>query len=138
MLQSLNGLISFKEEVLKEMTTCRLYTTNYPLLIEHILREAKLYRQIIVELENKGRISVPDLRNTEIFWNQIMMEHAQFIRGLLDPTECELIETADGFAEDYCRLLEEAKEQERRAMNVALSAHSNSIMDFFNPDLLNP
>ncbi len=122
MLQSLNGLISFKEEVLKEMTTCRLYTTNYPLLIEHILREAKLYRQIIVELENKGRISVPDLRNTEIFWNQIMMEHAQFIRGLLDPTECELIETADGFAEDYCRLLEEAKEQERRAMNVALSA----------------
>ena len=69
MLQSLNGLISFKEEVLKEMTTCRLYTTNYPLLIEHILREAKLYRQIIVELENKGRISIPDLRNTEIFWN---------------------------------------------------------------------
>ncbi len=122
MLQSLNGLISFKEEVLKEMTTCRLYTTNYPLLIEHILREAKLYRQIIVELENKGRISILDLRNTEIFWNQIMMEHAQFIRGLLDPTECGLIETADGFAEDYCRLLEEAKEQERRAANAALSA----------------
>lgn len=118
MLRSLNGLIAFKEEVLREMTRCRLYTTNYPLLIEHILREAKMYRQILSELEGRGRISVPDLRNQEIFWNQIMMEHAQFIRGLLDPTECELIETANEFAGDYCRLLEEAREQDRRAMNA--------------------
>lgn len=81
MLRSLNGLIAFKEEVLREMTRCRLYTTNYPLLIEHILREAKMYRQIISEFENRGRISAPDLKNLEIFWNQIMMEHAQFIRG---------------------------------------------------------
>ena len=123
MLRSLNGLIAFKEEVLREMTRCRLYTTNYPLLIEHILREAKMYRQILSELEGRGRISVPDLRNQEIFWNQIMMEHAQFIRGLLDPTECELIETANEFAEDYCRLLEEAREQDRRAMN-ALTART--------------
>lgn len=118
MLRSLNGLISFKEEILKEVTECRLYTTNYPLLIEHILREAKLYRQTILELENRGRISAQDLKSLELFWNQIMMEHAQFIRGLLDPTECELMETANGFAEDYCRLLEEAREQDRRAMNA--------------------
>ena len=118
MLGSLNGLISFKEEVLREMTGCRLYTTNYPLLIEHILREARLYRQTILEIERKGRISAPDLRNLEIFWNQIMMEHAQFIRGLLDPTECELLETADEFAKDYCRLLDEARKQDWRAMNA--------------------
>lgn len=118
MLRSLNGLISFKEEILREVTRCRLYTANYPLLIEHILREAKLYRQMITELEQRGRIAAPDLRNLEIFWNQIMMEHAQFIRGLLDPTECELIETADGFAEDYCRLLEEARQQDCKAMNA--------------------
>lgn len=118
MLRSLNGLIALKEEILTDMTRCRLYTTNYPLLIEHILREAKMYRQIISELENRGRIFAPDLKNLEIFWNQIMMEHAQFIRGLLDPTECELIETADEFAEDYCRLLKEAREQDARATNA--------------------
>lgn len=123
MLRSLDGLICFKEEILREVKECRLYTTNYPLLIEHILREAKWYRQMILELEQQGRITAPDLRNQEIFWNQIMMEHAQFIRGLLDPTECELMETADGFAEDYCRLLEEAGKQDRRAMN-ALTART--------------
>lgn len=122
MLHSLNGLISLKEEILREMTMCRLYTTNYPLLIEHILREAKLYRQTISELERRGRIPMPDLKNMEMFWNQIMMEHAQFIRGLLDPTECELIETANGFAKDYCRLLEEAREQDKKAMNGGLDA----------------
>lgn len=35
-----------------------------------------------------------------------MMEHALFIRGLLDPSEEKLINTADDFAEDYKRLLE--------------------------------
>ena len=123
MLGSLSGLIAFKEEILREVTGCRLYTTNYPLLTEHILREAKMYRKILSELEKKGRVSAPDLRNLELFWNQIMMEHAQFIRGLLDPTECELIETADGFAEDYCRLLEEAREQDCKAMH-ALAART--------------
>ena len=124
MLRSLNGLITLKAAVLSEMTGCRLYTTNYPLLIEHILREAKLYRRMVLELEKRGRIFVPDFRNLELFWNQIMMEHAQFIRGLLDPTECELIETANDFAKDYCRLLEEAKEQDKKAMDFILTGRS--------------
>ena len=41
-----------------------------------------------------------------------MMEHAEFIRGLLDPTECDLINTADEFAKEYCELLEMAKQQD--------------------------
>lgn len=117
MFQLVNGLIEFKEQILQEIADCRLYTTNYPLLIEHILREARLYRATILELERRGGIAPKDLREMEQFWNQIMMEHALFIRGLLDPTECELIETADGFAKDYCRLLEEAKEQDLRTMD---------------------
>lgn len=116
-LRLLNGLIEFKEQILQEVGSCNLYTANYPLLIEHILREAKLYRQIIGELEQNGRIASNDMRATEMFWNRIMMEHAQFIRGLLDPTECELMETADSFADQYCRLLEEAKEKDCRTMD---------------------
>ena len=118
-LEHINGLISLKEEILKKVLGCRIYTTNYPLLIEHILREAKLYRQLVMQLERNGRIAAADLRNVELFWNQIMMEHAQFIRGLLDPTECELMQSAEGFARDYCRLLEEAKEQDGRVMAVS-------------------
>lgn len=130
MLRSLNGLIAFKEEVLREMTGCRLYTASYPLLIEHILREAGWYRQLIFELERRGRISVPDLRKLELFWNQIMMEHAGFIRGLLDPTECGLMEAADGFAEDYCRLLEEARKQDGKAMGALTARTLQTTRDY--------
>ena len=117
MLELLDGLIAFKEQILREVTECKLYTSNYPLLIEHILREAKLYRSTIMELERNGCLPKEDRRTMEMFWNQIMMEHAQFIRGLLDPTECELIEAAEGFANDYCYLLEEARNRDLQTMD---------------------
>jgi hypothetical protein len=46
---------------------------------------------------------------TELFWDQIMLEHALFIRGQLDPSEGELINTANDFAQDYSELLEKAR-----------------------------
>lgn len=117
-LQLLNGLIDFKENILREVGEGRLFTTNYPLLIQHILREAKLYRATIEELMQNKYPSYKNLRKTEEFWNQIMMEHALFIRGLLDPCEEQLIDTADGFAREYCELLEQAKSQDCKATGL--------------------
>lgn len=117
-LELAGGLIDFKEGILREVSACRLFTANYPLLIQHIIREAKLYQSFLRELENRGTISRKCIRETEVFWNQIMMEHALFIRGLLDPTEEELIAAADGFAQDYKKLLIQAKEQDCRAMEA--------------------
>lgn len=108
----LNGLIDFKERLLREVTNCRMFTANYPLLIDHILREAKLYRETVEGLMQNQKVCYRNLQNQEEFWNQIMMEHALFIRGLLDPTEDELIHTADDFAKDFQRLLERARKQD--------------------------
>lgn len=110
-LRVLGGLIEFKERILREVNNCRLFTANYPLLIQHILREARLYQSFLRELESTGTICQQSMRESELFWNQIMMEHALFIRGLLDPTEAELIETADGFAKEYERLLKAARDK---------------------------
>lgn len=115
----LNGFIDFKENILKEVGNCKLFTTNYPLLIKHILREAKLYRATIEELMQNNRPSYKNLRKTEDFWNQIMMEHALFIRGLLDPCEEQLIDTADNFSKEYCELLEQARCQDTAATELA-------------------
>lgn len=109
------GLIEFKEKIIREMAGCHLFTFNYPLLVEHILREARLYCSLIEELEAKGTIADRDILETETFWNQIMMEHALFIRGLLDPSEEALIDTADEFVKEYKELLEEAKRKDCRA-----------------------
>ena len=110
-------LIDFKERILCQVRNGNLFTTNYPLLIEHILREAKLYRSTIENILNDTCVCYDDLLQIENFWNRIMMEHAWFIRGLLDPSEEELIATADGFAEDYRRLLEIAKKREELSLS---------------------
>lgn len=107
-LKLLAGLISFKELTLQNVLSCKMFTMNYPLLIEHIIREAKLYQKYIMNLEEGNADAQDNMRDIELFWNQIMMEHALFIRGLLDPTENELIMTANDFAMDYAELLAEA------------------------------
>lgn len=110
------GLIEFKQYILSQVDNCCLFTANYPLLICHIIREAKLYHSIIFELESNGTVSSENLLTMELFWNQIMMEHALFIRGLLDPTEEELIQTADDFAMEYRQLLAQARTNNDRTM----------------------
>ena len=111
-LRLVRGLIELKQDALRAIRSCAIFAFQYPLLVEHILREAKLYGSFLMELERRGTISRTCMRNTEIFWNQIMMEHAWFIRGLLDPCEKELFDTADELGDQFCCLLEEAKEKE--------------------------
>lgn len=113
-LRLVSELIAYKEKLLEEINQCCLFNMNYPLLIEHITREARMYRSIIMELLNSRFVSRRQLGAIEDFWNRIMMEHALFIRGLLDPSEIQLIETADQYAKEYHELLENAQNQECR------------------------
>ena len=129
-LKLLEGLIGFKETILKCVLQCEMFTMNYPLLIEHILREAKLYRRYVEILEREGDLREENMRETERFWNQIMMEHAQFIRGLLDPCEEELFRTADDFAKEYCKLLNESRSAQDRTMTAESLAQTEKFRDF--------
>lgn len=108
-LSLIAGLIQFKTMILSEVVSCRMFTTNYPLLIDHILREAKLYYKMIQRLQNHEEINMEkDAYEQEAFWNRIMAEHSKFICGLLDPTENELKETANNFGKEFDKLTGEA------------------------------
>lgn len=129
-LELLDGLIAFKERILHNVLNCRMFTMNYPLLIEHIIREAKLYRQYVETLERRGGLTDESMQSVECFWNRIMMEHALFIRGLLDPTETELIDSADGFAVEYARLLESCHSAQGQTMSTASLDETERFRDF--------
>ncbi len=126
----LDGLIDLKENILKCVLQGELFTINYPLLIEHILREAKLYRSYLQTLEQEGDLPERFVKNRECFWNQIMMEHAQFIRGLLDPCESELSCKADGFAKSYCELLEVSRTAQDQVLAKASLEQTLKFRDF--------
>lgn len=131
-LPLIRQLIDFKESILREVENQRLYTSNYPLLIKHILREARLYHDTINELYLTRKLTPQSRADMECFWNQIMMEHALFIRGLLDPSEEELICAAHDFAMDFKSLLNQAIHQEARANQDCFDSLSKTreIRDF--------
>lgn len=129
-LRLLDGLIALKEEVLAKVCCCQMFTMNYPLLIEHIIREAKLYRKYVMMLEENGKICMESMKETECFWNQIMMEHALFIRGLLDPTETELLHSADGFAQNYAALLQQCHNAQCKTLSSDSLAETKKFRDF--------
>lgn len=130
-LRLLDGLIGLKERILSNVLSCQMFTMNYPLLLEHIIREAKLYRDFVRCLERDRDIDPQEMKGQEQFWNQIMMEHALFIRGLLDPSENELIETADSFAQDFNTLLARACEvNDRTIVRREALAETQKFRDF--------
>lgn len=104
-------LAQFKTKILSNVMACKIFTGNYPLLIDHILREAKFYFKLIKRLQNREEINIEkEAYEQEAFWNRIMAEHAKFIRGLLDPTENELISKANDFGNEFDKLTQEAIE----------------------------
>ena len=129
-LELLDGLISFKEQILRNVLDCKMFTMNYPLLIEHIIREAKLYREYVEALETDGCLCEETMKDVECFWNRIMMEHAMFIRGLLDPAEAELINTADEFANEYSELLENCRSAHTRTIERSSFDETVRFRDF--------
>lgn len=103
------ALINFKTLVLDSILGCRIFTFNYPLLIDHIRREAILFVELLTRLQNRVEVDIVRFAvEQESFWNRIMAEHAKFIRGLLDPTEDALFQKANNFGKEFDALTAEA------------------------------
>lgn len=110
-IKLISELIKFKETILDNVLRCKMFTLNYPLLIDHIMREARLYLNMVKTLQRQGFINLKrDALQQEAFWNRIMAEHAKFIRGLLDPTEEDLFDIANDFGMQFDKLTKKALE----------------------------
>lgn len=119
-MELVRDLVQFKRKLLSDVLECKIFTVNYPLLIDHILREANFYFKMIQRLQNGDEIDMErEAYEQEVFWNRIMAEHSKFIRGLLDPTEDELISTANNFGNEFDKLLIESKQAMNKSMPIS-------------------
>lgn len=112
-------LANFKERLLENVRSCKIFTLNYPLLIEHILREARHFMEMLMMLIRKESMARQDLINQELFWNRQMAEHAKFIAGLLDPSEETLIETARMFGREFDELTAMARQATMHTLDIS-------------------
>jgi hypothetical protein len=105
---------AFKRKVLGLILSCQLPgANNFPLLVDHVSREANYFRNRLEEL-NAGRLEpLPDAIISEnVFFLKIMADHAKFIGHLLDPSERLLVEQARNFSHDFDQLLFQALDLE--------------------------
>lgn len=124
-IPAIENLINFKQEVLTQVSSCNLYTTNYPLLINHIISEAKMYYELLTKLERREVFTSNYIYEQELFWNNIMKEHAEFIRGLLDPSEKQLIQTASKFVNEYETILNNYRNNINYLNTISLKETTN-------------
>lgn len=102
-------LADYKTKLLHDVISCKLFTFNYPLLIDHILREANFYIKLLHQLQNRQMLNlVEDMIEQQKFWDRIMAEHSKFIRGLLDPTEVDLFNSANRYGKVFDDLTKQA------------------------------
>ncbi|MEQ8198987.1 MAG: DUF2935 domain-containing protein [Clostridiaceae bacterium] len=102
-------LIHFKSNLLNDVRSCKVFTAVYPLMVNHFLREERFYLKKLTVLQNREEIpNEKDLIDKEVFWSGIMSGYAKFIRGLLDPSEEELITTANYYGNEFDKLVKKA------------------------------
>ena len=92
----------FKTMVLDRIITCgpaKIGGYNFPLLIDHIRREALAFISRLNALQT-GRMEPLALTivRDQTFWHRIMADHAKFILHLLDPSERQFVEQANSFS----------------------------------------
>lgn len=119
-LPIIQDLIEFKNSILNDVLSCTIYTFNYPLLIEHIMNEAKMYYNLLSRVENRQPFTERYIYEQELFWNNIMKEHAEFIRGLLDPSETDLIKISNQISEEYESIIKNYNNNPNYLTNASL------------------
>ncbi|SDW15817.1 DUF2935 domain-containing protein [Paenibacillus sp. CF384] len=102
----------YKRKILGLILTCKLPGgNNFPLLVDHVSREANYFRNRLHELNNGQLEPLPDaIIDENVFFLKIMADHAKFIGHLLDPSERKLVDQARDFSHDFDQLLFQAQD----------------------------
>ncbi len=122
------AIIDFKSRVLKLIICCDITTGfNFPLLIDHLRREAIFFRTSLIRLQEEINVGpVETLIQEELFWLRIMADHSKFILHLLDPSERRFTEIAESFSQRFDQLRLHARDFESM---LVPQTFENSLLD---------
>jgi len=112
-IQLVYAFRNYKRNLLILIINCKVKGFNFPLLVDHVAREAEYFMRTLQKF-NEGKMDpIQDAIISEnVFWLRIMMEHSRFIASLLDQSERNLVHTALKFGDDFEVLLNQARDVE--------------------------
>lgn len=107
--QAATSIWAYKRKVLGLTLRCEIRSNNYPLLVDHISREAAYFANRLKELNEGKIIPLPEaIIKENVFFLKIMADHSKFIGHLLDPSERKLVDQARDFSHDFDQLVFQA------------------------------
>lgn len=122
-------VIDFQNKLLDLLSKCKIFMTIYNEMLEHLTHEAQYYQNLLEILQNRS-LPKKQLCKELNFWNHTMEEHAQFIDGMLDPTEKSLKETAEITAKEFEKLVKMCiNTAEKEIVDMSFKA-ATQIRDF--------
>lgn len=128
-LALLEEVIGFQEHLMALVSECSIFIPVYPEMLAHDTREAIYYSEFLKSLEG-GSLPRKTLCDELDFWNNIMGQHAQFIDGMLDPTERSLKEIAEITAEKIEKLVEECLRTAENQILQRSKTSTEGIIEF--------
>ncbi|RFB15223.1 DUF2935 domain-containing protein [Bacillus sp. HNG] len=112
-IELVHGFRNFKRNLLILIINCKISGFNFPLLVDHIAREAEYFMRTLKKFNQGVLDPIQDAIISEnVFWLKIMMEHSRFIASLLDQSERNLVKAALKFGDDFETLLNQARDVE--------------------------
>lgn len=109
----LQEVIAFQKHLLEKSLSCQIFITLYDEMLKHDTEEAEKYLEILNCLQHFKNINEESSCRNLNFWNHIMKEHAQFVDGLLDPTEEDLKKSADTLVDKFEELVQTCLENSK-------------------------
>jgi hypothetical protein len=117
-IRAASAFRNFKRNVLILIINCRIHGFNFPLLVDHIAREAEYFVRNLIKFNQGIMEPIQDaIINENVFWLRIMMEHSRFLSSLLDQSERNLVNQARKFGDDFEVLLNQARDVESMLFN---------------------
>ena len=102
---------TYKRNLLHMTLECRLGGCNLPLFLDHVAREAEYFIRLLDKIRsNKVLTNGGTKAQEETFWLRIMADHAKFISHRLDPSERNLIATANAFSDEFDNLFMQGRD----------------------------
>ncbi len=108
-------VLDLKSNMLKLILECKVFSTMYSEMLEHIIQEAMIYLDNLEALLNHEVMETTLCKELN-FWNHIMGAHAEFIDSMLGPSEKDLKHKAERFIKIYEMLVEDCIRCSRRHM----------------------
>ena len=96
----IHNYIYFQRDILNRVLVKDMYINCYDSIVSHFMKEEEFYYQCLLKLVQVNLDNKIDDKD-DLIWNQFMMEHANFIRGMLDPSEDRCIHDVDAYSKWY-------------------------------------